>query len=125
MLRRWTLKHLDFAKAGATRKSFRHLLSTESCTADIATPELVFGELMTNALRYGIEPMSVAVDVRDGMMTIEVEDAGRCFDLAGKLKARPTTSGGRGLRIVRTLTSSLKVEETATRGCRVIATLPL
>lgn len=119
------MKSRDLATAGAKRASFRTLLEREFAVRDVTPHELVFGELVTNALRYGRDPMSVAVDVDGRTVRISVEDSGRCFDLDDTLEAEPSTSGGRGLKIVRSISTSLTVECTPTLGCRVTAVVPL
>jgi anti-sigma regulatory factor (Ser/Thr protein kinase) len=95
-------------------------LSTER----VCVHELVFGELVSNAVRHGDEPMSVTVAVEDGFVRIETENAGTCFELERKIAEGPTTTSGRGLIIVQALASALIVEHHGTQ-CRVTALLPL
>lgn len=122
---RWPLKHEDFSDAAARRRDFRALLRTNSPATDVSTHELVFGELVSNAIRYGAEPMSVAIALSDDRVEIEVDNAGPCFDLEVTLRQPPTHWGGRGLKIVRQLVQSLTVEALPLYGCRVTATMAL
>ena len=83
---------------------------------------------MTNAVRYGDDPMSVVVAVDDGCLLICVDNAGDCFDLVSRLMAEPTTTGGRGLQIVRALADTMtveRVERLPEPACRVTVTAPL
>jgi anti-sigma regulatory factor (Ser/Thr protein kinase) len=86
--------------------------------------ELVFGELVSNAVRHGDEPISVTVAVENGLVRIQTENAGACFELECKIAEEPKTASGRGLRIVRALATALRVERHGTQ-CRVTAVLPL
>jgi anti-sigma regulatory factor (Ser/Thr protein kinase) len=97
----------------------------ERLTAErVAVHELVFGELVSNAVRHGDEPMSVTVALEDGLMRIQTENTGPCFELERKIAEEPKTASGRGLRIVRALAAALRVEQHG-KKCRVTALLPL
>ena len=127
MTLRWPLKKRDFDAAHARRKEFRALLADRHRLADLDAHEIVFGELTANAVRYGDEPIVVAVAVTNGTVQIRVENAGKCFDLDRRLAIAPevTATGGRGLQIVRPLADTLTVEHVSFRFCRVTATLKL
>lgn len=68
--------------------------------------------------------MWVSVAIEDETVRIEVVSSGTFFDLAARLEAVPSDTGGRGLQIVRMLSKTLVVEY-ASQRCHVIATLPL
>ncbi len=85
--------------------------------------EIVFGELVTNAVRYGKRPVDVDVDVEPRKLTIRVEDWGECFDLSQPVHASSRSEGGRGLEIVKSLASAVRVEAGAEHPCVVVATL--
>jgi anti-sigma regulatory factor (Ser/Thr protein kinase) len=89
-----------------------------------ADHELVFGELVSNAVRHGEDPISVTIAVEDGHVRIQTENTGPCFELERKIAEGPKTTSGRGLSIVRALASVLRVEHRGTK-CRVTALLPL
>ena len=110
------------------RKAFRQWLAARRSTRRQVALELIFGELVTNAVRYGDDPMSVVVAVDDGCLLICVDNAGDCFDLVSRLMAEPTTTGGRGLQIVRALADTMtveRVERLPEPACRVTVTAPL
>jgi anti-sigma regulatory factor (Ser/Thr protein kinase) len=118
----------DYDAARARRKEFCALLAQRYCSADLAVHELVFGELVANAVRYGDDPISAGVTLsNDGIVEIRVENAGNCFDLDRLLEQSPasTTTGGRGLHIVRALVDTLTVEYLPVHTCRVTATLKI
>ncbi len=89
---------------------------------DVATCELVFGELLANALKYGENPVSAAIEIEDDHVRLEVEDAGKCFSIPPRLAAPLDSIGGRGLFIASALTWSLEVDRSSDR-CRVVASL--
>ncbi len=86
--------------------------------------ELVFGELVTNAVRYGDEPMGVSVEVDDALLKIVVENAGSCAN-GEAFVAGAHAESGRGLSIVRALVSRLEIERTRDVACRITATMPV
>jgi anti-sigma regulatory factor (Ser/Thr protein kinase) len=124
MIRKWQLHRRDYAESCERRRAFVAFLSEHFEPTNTEVHELVFGELVTNAVRYGDDPMSVSVAVKDDAVRIEVENSGGCFDLMRELKNAPRNSGGRGLRIVRALVETLYVEPEHDR-CRVVVQLPL
>jgi anti-sigma regulatory factor (Ser/Thr protein kinase) len=125
MKREWALHRRDYAESCERRRDFVAFLTEHYEPANTEVHELVFGELVTNAVRYGDNPMSVSVAVSDDALRIEVENSGGCFDLMRELKTAPRNTGGRGLRIVRALVDTLHVEEPDEDRCRVIVQLPL
>jgi len=84
----------------------------------------VFGELVTNALKYGEEPVAAGASIDDSLVHLEIEDSGQCFTLAEGREPSPDATNGRGLLISSTLSWSLNVDKSPGR-CRVTATLPI
>ena len=128
MVKRWSLRKRDYNAAHARRIEFRALLAERHRLADLAVHELVFGELVGNAVHHGDEPIAVGFALtEDGMVQISVENAGGCFDLDRMLtrSAAPNATSGRGLQIVRALVDTLAVERTPLNACRVTATLKI
>lgn len=126
MTKHWRLQRRDYNAACSRRREFRNLLAHHYRSTDLTSHELVFGELVANAVRHGDEPILVDIVLgEDGTVHICVENGGECFDLERQLAASPTPSatGGRGLQIVRALVDSLEVEHWQPHSCRVIATL--
>jgi anti-sigma regulatory factor (Ser/Thr protein kinase) len=125
MIRKWALRKRDYPGSRQRRKAFRAFLAQHFRTDRVETHELVFGELVTNAVRYGDDPMAVAVVVAEDTVRIQVDNAGDCFNLERCLLEEPKVTSGRGLQIVRALVDTLTVESTTTASCRVTVTLPL
>ncbi|GAA2494946.1 hypothetical protein GCM10010393_28730 [Streptomyces gobitricini] len=65
------------------------------------TTELIVGELVTNAIRYGGAPVGVRL-IRDQRLICEVSDPSQTQPHLRR--ARPTDEGGRGLFLVAQLT---------------------
>lgn len=124
MRKDWTLRRKDYETSCEYRREFSRLLA-ETIDRDPSadgTYELVFGELVTNAVRYGDEPMCVFVEVSGDCVRIVVENAGSCAKCE-RPTASPTAEGGRGLQIVRALVNRLDIERTADVACRITATM--
>jgi anti-sigma regulatory factor (Ser/Thr protein kinase) len=125
MRKRWRIKRGDYASAPAQRAAFRELLSSNGLQAKAPVCELVFGELMTNAMKYGTEPMYVDVQIAPDSLRIKVDDSGGCFDLGQAMRKPPDQEGGRGLHIVKAIATKLTVERTPRFNCEVTAVLKL
>jgi anti-sigma regulatory factor (Ser/Thr protein kinase) len=125
MRERWLIS-LDLASVTRTRHEFRKWL--ERCVGNdhpLTEYELVFGELVTNAVRYGRAPINVEAECSERRLSIRVEDWGSCFEIAKARPARPLAEGGRGLDIVKALASDVTVNDGADHPCVVVATMDL
>ena len=126
MRKKWTLRQRDFETSCSYRREFLRFL-TDDVGRDVISDgshELVFGELVTNAVRYGEEPMGVCVETDHESVVIVVENSGSCADCKTRV-AHASAEGGRGLHIVRALVSQLVIERDAGVPCRVTATMLL
>ena len=86
--------------AAQARHALSHLLSergVEGVTKDFAL--LVVSELVTNAIRFGREPIEFRVDLTDVAVRIEVSD-GESHGPADANYADPWSANGRGLAVV-------------------------
>jgi len=125
MVHRWKLESEDFAGAHEARREFRAILREHGLREDdLATCELVFGELVTNALKYGKEPVVVKSALSGSTVELEIEDSGKCFNLHPSREVSVDSPGGRGLLISSVLAWSLNVDRQTDR-CRVTATIPI
>jgi len=125
MQERWLIP-LDAASVARTRHEFRKWL--EGCVGTdlpLTEYELVFGELVTNAVRYGRAPINVEAEYVERRLKIRVEDWGGCFEIAKARPQAPLAEGGRGLDIVKTLASNMTVKNGADHPCVVVATMDL
>jgi anti-sigma regulatory factor (Ser/Thr protein kinase) len=77
----WQVDPLDFHEMHRCGASFRPWLDSP---VDERNPifeyELIFGELVTNAVRYGASPVRVEVEQDADQLAISIEDFGTCFD---------------------------------------------
>jgi anti-sigma regulatory factor (Ser/Thr protein kinase) len=120
----WSLRKGDYLGSRAQRKAFRAFLTEHFETDRVELHELVFGELVTNAVRHGEEPISVFVAIDEHVVQIQTENGGECFDLDRRLRKQPSVTSGRGLQIVNQLADALTVDFVESR-CRVTAVVQL
>lgn len=126
MTRQWQSNPKDYGGVRERRKEFiAFLASNLARAAEVSSHVLIFGELTTNAVRYGRVPMWVKATLSDGILEIDVEDSGDRFDLDRRLAEGPRSEGGRGLSIVRTLADSFAVEHSPSSTCKVRATIAI
>jgi anti-sigma regulatory factor (Ser/Thr protein kinase) len=71
-----------------------HGLEGDRCDSAV----LVLSELLTNALRYGMCPISYAIEVRDGQVLVVVSDGALAEPVLSH--AEVDAESGRGMRIV-------------------------
>ncbi len=87
--------------------------------------ELVYGELVGNAVRHAPGRIVVRLDWDDDTPVLTVHDEGRSFRPNIRLPDDPLSEHGRGLYIVRALALSLDVENIEGDGSQVLARLPV
>jgi anti-sigma regulatory factor (Ser/Thr protein kinase) len=91
--------------------------------SDFQAAQLIVAELLSNALRYGGAGVSYAFEWDGDDAVLHVWDRGPAFSLP--LEQPPVTAaGGRGLRIVKTLSRGLYVDRTP-HGNHVRCILPV
>ena len=97
--------------------------------------ELVFEEIVANIVRYGakdrVVDIRVMLDVRDDSLALTFDDDGVAFDPNTKPDPVPAKSladasiGGRGIMLVRRLSSAIDYDRTPEQRNRLVVTLPL
>jgi anti-sigma regulatory factor (Ser/Thr protein kinase) len=123
---RWWVEPQDYASVARSRHEFGAWLREHVSAANpLMEYELVFGELLTNAVRYGASPVHAEIALRPRELCITVEDWGKCFDLEKIADPKPLAEGGRGLEIVKTLAGRLSVEGGADKPCTIVATMAI
>jgi PAS domain S-box-containing protein len=84
--------------------------------------ELVFGELIANAVRHAPGGLRVIAETAgDGIARLTVEDSGYGFTPTDN-DIDPLEESGRGLSLVRAVADDVKIEPTSRGGTRVIVT---
>jgi anti-sigma regulatory factor (Ser/Thr protein kinase) len=124
VVREWNLAAGDHAGASRARREFaRAILDINGSSAGHAAAELVFGELVHNAVRHAAHYVKAELVVA-GDVRLRIEDDGPCF-LLPHPPAEPNAESGRGLAIVATMTEGLSVKHADSGCCIVTARLPL
>ncbi len=122
--RRWNIDRGDQGQVVTARHEFSACArATNASASHLFDSELIFGELVANAVKCARSLVSVEFVV-NGESTLRVVDDGECFD-ALVIEPQPVYAlSGRGLYIAQTLARGLSVHLTGDR-CEVIAVLPL
>ena len=123
---RWAFDAENARAAQDARSQFmRYLRSTARDESEIATAELIFGELVGNVVRHSPGGIDVDLDWSGEFPVLHVIDRGREFTATRMLPHDPLSESGRGLFIVRQLSRNLTVEHVAGYGNHVVAELPV
>lgn len=101
-----------------------HLQARATDDSDIYAAELVFGELVGNVVRHAPGPISITLEWHAGIAVLRVRDSGPGFDWRAVEAPEPLAESGRGLFIVRTLASRLRVVRRES-GMEAVAWLPV
>ncbi|MBC5801108.1 MAG: ATP-binding protein [Candidatus Eremiobacteraeota bacterium] len=120
----WTLKRGAFTEAAVARKEFvAHLRQGAATDADYSAAELIFGELVANALTHARVRAVVRLWFND-WAHLSVHDDGGSFAERVITPAALEAQSGRGLYIVKALARAMRIEGTGT-GWVVTAELPV
>ncbi|MGZ4153930.1 MAG: methanogen output domain 1-containing protein [Actinomycetota bacterium] len=92
---------------------------------DVDGAEVVFSEILTNALRHARGPAWVSLDWSAPEPILTVRDLGPGFEADDVGGVEASSEGGVGLRIVSRLSDRLRIASRATGGAEVSATLPV
>ena len=103
----------------------RYLRSYGDPDGDFLSAELIFGELVWNAVRYAPGPIEVFVDWPDGRAVLHVSDDGYPVATNVTEPPDPYAPSGRGLLLVNRLSEGLTSTLYADRGKTLSATLPV
>jgi PAS domain S-box-containing protein len=124
--KRWAFDAENARAAQDARGEFVQYLREHVDDCDsINAAELVFGELIGNVVRHAPGAIDIDLDWSREQPVLHVIDRGRAFEPGRVLPADPLSESGRGLYIVRRLTSDLRVEHVPGYGNHVMAELPL
>jgi anti-sigma regulatory factor (Ser/Thr protein kinase) len=122
--REWWIRRGDLAAASAARRQFAAFLrAQESDKVKVQDAELIFGEIVSNAVRYARTSVEIEL-LRDSWATLRVTDDGECFDEC-TIAPRPLQAeSGRGLYIAKALARAFGVSYHDGK-CTISATLPV
>ena len=108
---RWCFDTRDPRMAHESRGFFRQYLHECGATeAASGAAELVFGELIGNAVQHAPGPVDVKIEWAGRNPVLHVVDRGEAFRARGVLPRDPLAEGGRGLYLVGALARSFNVE---------------
>lgn len=100
----------DPSAVGRVRRSMARTLRAIGLESIVDDFQIVASELVTNAVRYGADPVEIAVSIQDGNVRISVTDSN--VDSFPATKPPTDTQGsGRGLHLIAALSSSWGITE--------------
>lgn len=122
----WYLPN-DRTAASQLRREFARYIERHAAPgSDLHGAELIFSELVSNAVDNSDDPVWVSLDWGSKRPLLSVNDLGSGFELpADNTMPGPESVRGRGLMIVTHLTDELEFAAKAAGGTRVRATLPI
>ncbi len=122
----WYVPNERGATRELRREFMRFITRHASPDSDLEAAQLIFSELLTNAVESSDGPVWVSLDWGGQQPVLSVNDLGPGFELPDNTDMPdPSVVGGRGLLIVTHLVGHLEVARKAAGGSRVRAILPL
>lgn len=116
----------DREAVSAARVAFAQAVANRGGSfEDIAAAELVFGELVSNTVRYAPGEIEIVVDWSGAEPVLHVMDNGRGFKHIAILPPDVLSESGRGLFIVSALTHDFRVSKRVCGGSHARAVLRL
>jgi hypothetical protein len=120
----WRFGAPDALQAEPTRRRLRAWLE-EKTTGDVASAELIYGELIGNVVRHAPGTIDVDVVLEPTRVRLVVQSGGRAITVRPALPASPLQEGGRGLFIIDELGSDYTTRELPLFGNQTSVNLPL
>jgi anti-sigma regulatory factor (Ser/Thr protein kinase) len=121
----WSLVRADANEAVRAREAIRVFLSEQAdASSDLASAELIVGELVANVIRHAPGPIGIYVAWEDEAAMLIVADRGCGIP---PLRSLPTerSEAGRGLLLVHALARKVAIDAVPGQGSRVIVELPV
>jgi anti-sigma regulatory factor (Ser/Thr protein kinase) len=124
LLQRWSLHTGDAQSVVAARRAFVAAFSEHSAAPeDVAMAEIVFGELVSNTVRYAPGPVEIIVDWSGPDPVLNVLDHGPGFRHLSIMPPDLMSESGRGLFIVSALTHDFRISKSPNGGSHARAAL--
>jgi phosphoserine phosphatase RsbU/P len=121
----WAFDVGDSAAAYVVKRDFiAEAVAREGAAVDVAACELIFSELVGNALRYAPGRLSLGLSDDAEGVWLHVMDDGPGFDGAVRLPSDVWSESGRGLFLVTALAKSVSIQRLAAYGTYVKVLLP-
>ncbi|HEX3463363.1 MAG TPA: ATP-binding SpoIIE family protein phosphatase [Candidatus Elarobacter sp.] len=123
--RRWSFDTVDASTAQRARSVFASSLAAAGMLdEDVFTAELIFGELLSNAVRYAPGRVDVVLDWTQGSTAIlHFMDRGPGFIVVPRLPTDLLSERGRGLFLVWSMSEDFNVTKRSEGGAHVRAVL--
>lgn len=124
---RWQFEAADARAAYTMRDEFFRGLNELCPLSDEvrSTCELIFAELIGNAVRHAPGPLTVSLERRGSEAVLHVIDKGPGFQFRPELPENVWAESGRGLYLISKVARAVRVEPIAGLGSHVIVTLPV
>lgn len=117
----WYVDSSNRQQVSDLRREFAIYLSRHAAPEqDVASAELAFSELLTNAAQHSTGPAWISVDWTARKPIVAICDVGAAFEFGGERLA--SSAGGRGLAIAASLAMDLRIHAREHGGNRVQAT---
>lgn len=124
--RHWTFDANDAMGAQGARSSFvAYLRAQGPPDADYDAAELIFGELVSNVVRYAPGPIDIDLEWKDGEAVLHIIDHGPGFEIRAALPEDDYNENGRGLFIIAALGRDFTSTPLTGGGSHVRVTLPI
>lgn len=122
----WRFDVMDSAAAYAIKRDFlKAVADVAGAAADLNACELIFGELVGNALRYAPGPLSLTLSQEPSGLVLHVMDEGPGFDSPPGLPTDVWSESGRGLFLVSALAEDVGIQRLPAYGSYVKVALPI
>jgi anti-sigma regulatory factor (Ser/Thr protein kinase) len=110
---------------GARSQFVERLRELATAESDLASAELIFGELIGNVVRHGPGPIDVDLEWEGEHAVLHVMDRGPHFTLSAELPEDILSEDGRGLFLIAALGENLSYAPLPVRGNHVSVVLPV
>ncbi|HZO94856.1 MAG TPA: SpoIIE family protein phosphatase [Candidatus Baltobacteraceae bacterium] len=120
----WRFDVGDSGAAYAIKREFLHAIAETAVDLDVAACELIFGELIGNAVRYAPGPLSLSLSLESGGVLLHVMDEGPGFERPPALPSDVWSESGRGLFLVAALSEDVMIRRLPGYGTYVKVRLP-
>ncbi len=123
----WRLEVSDPRAAYAVRREFVKAVTdvADATVSDFAACELIFAELIGNAVRHAPGPLSIALAIEGDGVTLHLIDEGPGFKFDPSLPTDMWAEGGRGLFLVSRMARDVTVTRLPGCGSHIEIGLPV
>jgi anti-sigma regulatory factor (Ser/Thr protein kinase) len=122
----WSFDPSNVYHARQLRDEYLSILyACGTAAGDFFAAELIYRELVTNALRYAPGKVTVELQWSEPYPVLSVHDQSDLFFWTGELPANTLKERGRGLYLVNSFARALQIKKSAGPGHKISAELPV